>query len=210
MYTVGNHFRLHVDKVSHAANTCEPLAVRTTSLTLSCLPDLLTASALLLPHPSPSLPSALPPCSLSPSLPVGWAELVMRGPLCPCLPVLCPMVHGALLGQVPDRLDPLFAHYSHYLASNQCRAGCWDLSTTHKGPSSLAGLPTSDPIRKMEVQYRRPDRVLESYFAYSNRWHRNQVWFKWCCWKKGIFPTSECSCWMAGIFKKSCTNTVVQ
>ncbi|KAI9527717.1 hypothetical protein NQZ68_027807 [Dissostichus eleginoides] len=75
----------------------------------------------------------------------------MRGPLCPCLPVLCPMVHGALLGQVPDRLDPLFAHYSHYLASNQCRTGCWDLSTTHKGPGSLAGLPASDPIRKMEA-----------------------------------------------------------
>ncbi|KAK5871541.1 hypothetical protein PBY51_004419 [Eleginops maclovinus] len=86
------------------------LPVLTTSLTHACLPDLFPASALLLPHPSSSLPSALLACSLSPCR---VSRPGNEGPLVPCLPVLCPMVHGALVGQVPDRLDPLFAHYSH-------------------------------------------------------------------------------------------------
>lgn len=62
----------------------------------------------------------------------------------------CPVSHGAVgPSWTRARLPrPSFAHYSHYLASNQRRTGCWDLSTTYKGPGSLAELPASDPIRK--------------------------------------------------------------
>lgn len=104
--------------------------------------DLSTASALLLRHPSSSLPSAL---SLSPCRANRPGN---EGPLCPA----CPVSHGAV-GPSWTRARPAsahFAHYSHYLASNQRGTGCWELSATHKGLGSLEGLPASALIKKFE------------------------------------------------------------
>lgn len=64
----------------------------------------------------------------------------------PCLSCV-PWCSGAQLDK-SQTASALFAHYSHYLASNQRRTGCWDLSATHKGPGSLVGLPASALIRK--------------------------------------------------------------
>lgn len=131
-------------QVHHAANTCERLS-SPNHKPHSCLSDAFSAGDLLIPHSSSSLPCALPLCSLSTG---GVRRPGNERPLCPCLPVLCPMVQWGPVGQEPDCLDPLFAHYSHYLASNQGRTGCWDLSTTHKCPVSSQGRPASAPIRK--------------------------------------------------------------
>lgn len=65
----------------------------------SSLSNLSTVSALLLRHPSSSLPSAL-----SLSLPVGRTDLVMRAPC--ALPVPCPMVQWGPVGQEPDLPRP--------------------------------------------------------------------------------------------------------
>lgn len=72
---------------------------------------------------------------------------VNEGPLCPPCLSCVPWCSGAQLDK-SQTASALFAHYSHYPASNQCRTGCWDLSTTHKVLGSLVLLPVRDPATK--------------------------------------------------------------
>ena len=115
-----------------------------------------------------------------------------EGPLCPVCLSCVPWCSGAQLDK-SQTAAALFAHYSHYLASNQRRTGRWDLSTTHKGPGSLVGPPASASIRKgvhrgggsrigAPVQYQSPSGVYTNvtYFAYGERHPRRKVWFSWC------------------------------
>lgn len=154
----------------------------------SCLSDLSTTNTLLLPHPSSSLPSALPPCSLSRCR---VTSLSNEGPLCPACLSCVPWCSGAHLER-SQTASALVAHYSHYIASNQCRTGCWDLSTTHKGPGSLVGLPVKTSIRKGVHSGRGTQKVRKytsrgltvcmkvTYFAHSNHRHRGKAWFNQC------------------------------
>lgn len=51
-----------------------------------------------------------------------------EAPLCPACLSCVPWCSGAQLGQEPETVSNLIAHYSHYLASNQRKTGCWDRS----------------------------------------------------------------------------------
>lgn len=137
----------HADKDYSAANTRSLRLVLTTNLT----PAFQTC-----PLQHPAAPSSiiiaalcspsLPPRSLSRSRSPGRVNRPgNEGPLCLACLSCVPWCSGAQLDK-SQTASALVAHYSHYLTSNQHRTGCWDLSTTHKGPGSLVGLPASGPI----------------------------------------------------------------
>lgn len=133
-----------------------------------------------------------------------------EGPLCPPCLSCVPWCSGAQLDK-SQIASALFAHYSHYAASNQCRTGCWDLSTTHKVLGSLVLLPVRDPATKSVCRGRgrqisAPVSVAWYEYGFSGTQqlppHRPGTVQLKSSLERDDIPVLKCSCWTASLFKR--------